>query len=219
MAWSERCSHCNAPADPAAEFCAECGTYLMGSGVTTRILESRKRRFPFFIMLRAVAAIALVGFGWLLGAYTSRTPAAVTREGGGAQVQEVRFTFIDNGLSLEATGALTGLEDQGAEVVLEATGTPRMSCINPSGHQPRGQNKPKKGHVTLTGSQTIPAGEIRNGNATFDLTTTTATERTARELGCPNNKWSATITDVSFTSATISVLQDGNVVLRKTFPQ
>ncbi len=219
MAWSEHCSHCNAPADPAAEFCAECGTYLTGSGVTTRILESRTRRLSFFTVLRAVAAIALVGLGWLLGVYMSRTPVAVTREGGGAQVQEIRFTFIDKGLSLEATGALTGLEDQDAEVVLDATGTARMSCTNPSGRQPRGQNKPNKGHLTLTGSQTIAAGEIKNGHATFDLATTTAAERTARELGCPNNKWSATITDVSFTSATITVLQHGNVVLRKTFPQ
>ncbi len=219
MAWSERCSHCNAPADPSAKFCAECGTDLVRSGVTTRILESRTRRLSFFIVLRAVAAIALVGLGWLLGSYTSRTPAAVSREVGVVHVQGGRPTFTDQSLSLEATGALTGLEDQDAEVVLDATGTARMSCTNPSGRQPRGQNKPNKGHVTLTGSQTISAGEIKNGNATFDLATTTAAERTARELGCPNNKWSATITDVSFTSATITVLQHGNVVLRQTFPQ
>ncbi len=171
------------------------------------------------MVLRVLAAIAFVGLGWLLGSYTSRTPAAVPREAGSVHVQGGSSTFTNKGLSLEATGALTGLEDQDAEVVLEATGTAHMSCTNPSGHQPRGQNKPNKGHLTLTGSQTISAGEIKNGNATFDLATTTAAERTARELGCPNNKWSATITDVSFTSATITVLQHGNVVLRQTFPK
>jgi hypothetical protein len=128
---------------------------------------------------------------------------------GGANAEP---TFTDNGLTLTADGELSGLGGGDVLVTLIATGNPTATCTNPAGAtQPPGQNPAQ---VTLTGTDSIPDSEIKNGNTPFSVITNAPTSPVPGAPECPNAQWTETITNVAFTSAIITVEQPpGTTVL------
>ena len=124
-------------------------------------------------------------------------------------------TFTDQGTTLSVSGALAGLGNKDVTINVSATGIATdITCTNPAGKEAPGQNKPR---VQSLGRIEISRTEIKNGNVSFNLTTNDPAQLTARQAGCPNNNWTATINDVSFDQVTITVIQGGQVVLRDTF--
>ena len=116
------------------------------------------------------------------------------------------ISFTDNVLTLSATVSYAGLGNFDTLQVLTATGNPTATCTNPAGAtQPPGQNPAP---VTTTGATPVNAGDIKNGNVTISTTTAPPTSPIPGAPGCPNTKWTETITDVAFTSAKIEIYQD-----------
>ena len=120
-------------------------------------------------------------------------------------------SFTDNGLTLTGSGSLTGLGNGDVLIVLSARANPTGRCCNPSGAcKVPGQNPAP---VDVTGSQAIPASEVKNGNVSFSVTTQPPTTPLPGAPACPNSSWTETITDMAFTSATLTVIQNGTTVL------
>ena len=116
-------------------------------------------------------------------------------------------TFTDNGTTLTATGSVAGLGNEDVTVVLTAQGSATIVCRNPAGNVAPGQTK----DVTVSGSQTIT--DVKNGRVDYNVTTVAPT---APADSCPNPKWTPTVTDVTFNSATVIVQQGGQTVLTTT---
>lgn len=120
--------------------------------------------------------------------------------------------FFDWGLTLEATGELSGLGNGDVIVTLDAIADVTATCTNQGGNQAPGQNPAP---ISVTGSQAIPEEEIKNGNTPFDVETETPGPIIPGAPDCPNPNWTEEITDLAFTRATITVEQpEGAVVLR-----
>jgi len=122
-----------------------------------------------------------------------------------------RPSFFDNGLTLSASGALSGLGNGDVLVTLTATANVTSTCTNQGGNQAPGQNPAP---TTVTGSVAIPEEEIKNGTTPFAVTTEPPLTPIPGAPGCPNSNWTESIDDLAFTSATITVEQPtGTLVL------
>src|SRR5688572_25648477 len=115
--------------------------------------------------------------------------------------------FVDQGSTLTASGSVAGLGNEDVTVLLNAQGTATIVCTNPAGNVAPGQTR----DVNVSGSQTIT--DVKNGRVNFSVTTIAPA---APADACPNRKWTASVTNVDFSSATLIVQQGGEDVLTVT---
>jgi hypothetical protein len=145
----------------------------------------------------------------LLALATAAAVALTVTAVAAAAVNFHNVTFTDNGTTLTVSGKLSGLGNADVLISLSATATPTATCTNKGGTQAPGQNPAT---VNVTGSEAIPASEIKNGTVNFSVTTEEPAQPTAQQAGCPNGNWTAEITDLAFTSFTVTVIQNNTVV-------
>lgn len=151
--------------------------------------------------------ILCLATGLLLVTAAPASAASVHLKGG----KKAEPVFFDGGLRLNATGALSGLGNGDVLITMEATADVISTCTNQGGNQAPGQNPAP---LTVSGSQAIPAAELKNGNTPFAVTTEAPDPVIPGAPDCPNPNWTETIEDLAFTSATITVEQpEGTVVL------
>ncbi len=106
--------------------------------------------------------------------------------------------------SLISNGTVSGLGNTDVNLVLTASGIPAITCTNGGGNQVPGQSSPK---VSAQGSTTlIPNTSLtKNGSTPYYVETGALPTLTWQQAGCPNSNWTAAITFVYWTNATITI--------------
>ena len=149
-----------------------------------------------YLVLFAVAAVAVLAF----------SPAASAQSGHFVGTP----TCTDEGTFLECTGKVAGLGGTTFRIDVSASGVADVTCTNPGGQVAPGQSFSFAG-AGSTGDQLTP----RNGQFRFTVTTISPT---APPGSCPNPMWTATVTDVHFTAATLTLFEDSTVADTITVP-
>ena len=110
-------------------------------------------------------------------------------------------TCTDIGTQVQCSGKVAGLGGTTFTITVEAQGTASVTCTNPAGNVAPGQSFT----TTVTGTSG-PFPTPRNGQARY---TVKSDAPTAPAGSCPNPRWTATVTDVQFTTATLTLSEDG----------
>jgi hypothetical protein len=131
----------------------------------------------------------------------------LTTFGGAALAQSGHFvgtpTCTDIGTQVQCSGKVAGLGGTTFTITVTATGTASVTCTNPAGNVAPGQS-----FTTTVAGSSGPFPTPRNGQARF---TVTSVAPTAPAGSCPNPMWTATVTDVAFTDATVTLREDSTV--------
>ena len=110
-------------------------------------------------------------------------------------------TCTDIGTQVQCSGKVAGLGGTTFTITVSAQGTASVTCTNPAGNVAPGQSFT----TTVTGTSG-PFPTPRNGQARY---TVKSDAPTAPAGSCPNPRWTATVTDVQFTTATLTLFEDG----------
>jgi hypothetical protein len=136
------------------------------------------------------------------------TCMALIASASGALAQSGHFVgtpvCTDEGTTVECTGKVAGLGGTTFEITVTAPGTATVECTNPGGNVAPGQDTA----VTVAGT-TDPQPTPRNGQFRFTIESDDPEPLPATPT-CPNAQWTPNIVDVEFTTATLTLLEDGN---------
>jgi hypothetical protein len=146
------------------------------------------------LIIALAAVIALLG----LTAAPAYAQSGHFIEGGGNAPE-----CTDEGTTVECTGKVAGLGGTTFEITIEADGIASVECTNPGGNVAPGQDTA----VTVEGG-TGPLPTPRNGQFVFTIETDDP-EPLPPTPTCPNNQWTPDIVDVAFTTATLTLFEDG----------
>ena len=134
---------------------------------------------------------------------------------GAASAQNGHFlgdqTCTDIGTQVSCSGRVAGLGSGTFRIEVDADGVATVACTSPGGNVAPGQS------FTFTSEGTtgdLPAP--KNGSFRYSGLKTVAP--TAPADACPNSKWTATVTDVQFTSATLSLFENATLSDTATVP-
>lgn len=118
--------------------------------------------------------------------------------GGGVKLSGVSFSLG----SLISNGNISGIGKTDVTMILDASGIPAITCTNGGGNAVPGQSAPK---VSAEGSQQLAGDSLsrKNGKAAFGVETADPPALTWDQAGCPNSNWTAEITFIYWTDATI----------------
>ncbi len=132
--------------------------------------------------------------------------AAIAQSGHFVQNQ----TCTDEGTTVECRGKVAGLGGTTFEIRVSATGSGIVECTNPGGNVAPGQT-----FETSVSGSSGPLATPRNGQYRYSLESVTPQ---APPGSCPNSMWSASVVDVEFGDATISLFEDGVLSDQVTVP-
>jgi hypothetical protein len=133
---------------------------------------------------------------------------------GAASAQSGHFvgtpTCTDEGTTVLCTGKVAGLGGTTFEITVSAPGTASVECTNPAGNVAPGQS-----FDTTVAGTSGPLQTPRNGQFRFRVESDTPS---APPGSCPNPMWTASVVDVEFGNATITLTEDGVVSDTITVP-
>jgi hypothetical protein len=109
----------------------------------------------------------------------------------------------DIGTQVTCTGKVAGLGGTTFTITIAAAGLATVECHNPAGNVAPGQDT----EVDVAGT-TGPQPTPRNGQVVFTIKTDDP-EPLPPTPTCPNVQWTPDIVDVAFTTATLSLFEDG----------
>ncbi len=157
-------------------------------------------------LIRTFIAAAAAG-GFALAASPALAQSGhFIEKGAGAPV------CTDIGPQVMCTGKVAGLGGTTFEITVTAPGIASVECENPGGNVAPGQDTT----VDVAGTSG-PLPTPRNGQFEFSVTTASP-EPLPPTPTCPNDQWIPHIVDVSFTVATLTLLEDGVVSDTVTVP-
>jgi hypothetical protein len=118
-------------------------------------------------------------------------------------------TVQDLGDNLQTCLSLAGLGNKDVTITVAVNGTASVTYINPGNNTPAGQNKYP---ISAVSSITVPSTQVKNGTVAVCLTSPDIAVAPA-----PNPNWTVRLDDIEFETITITVVQNGKVVLSEIF--